>query len=77
MAQHYKNLIAGAWQDGALDPIENINPSDVSDVIGLYAQADRAQLNEAISVARAARPECRAMGLEAYAKPPYKKLAKR
>lgn len=65
MAKIYRNLIAGSWQEGALAPIENINPSDLSDIIGLYAQADETQLKTAIAAARAARPACRAMGLEA------------
>ena len=36
------NLIAGEWVGGAADPIRNVNPSDVSDVIGLHAAADAA-----------------------------------
>lgn len=65
MAQLFQNLIGGEWRDGGLDPVENINPSDLSDVIGHFAQADQAQLDEAIAAARAARPACRAMGIEA------------
>ena len=34
-----KNYIAGEWL-GSDETIENINPSDISDVIGSYAQAD-------------------------------------
>lgn len=50
------NLIAGEWVDGAADPIRNVNPSDVSDVIGLYAAADAAQTERAVQAARAAFP---------------------
>ena len=51
----FKNLIAGEWLDGAAVS-RNINPSDTSDVIGLYAQADEAQALNAIAAARAAFP---------------------
>ena len=34
-----KNYIAGEWL-GSDETIENINPSDISDVIENYAQAD-------------------------------------
>ncbi|GIR39504.1 MAG: hypothetical protein CM15mP51_02840 [Porticoccaceae bacterium] len=39
-----KNYIAGEWL-GSDETIENINPSDISDVIGSYAQADVEQTN--------------------------------
>ncbi|SPH16805.1 Aldehyde dehydrogenase, thermostable [Defluviimonas aquaemixtae] len=48
-------FIAGRWQDGASE-IENRNPSDVSDLIGRYAQANTAQLEEALVAARTAQP---------------------
>lgn len=64
MGEVYGNLIAGAWVEGG-PPIENGNPSDVSDVVGLYAQASDVQLDDAVAAARAALPACRAMGLEA------------
>ena len=38
----HKNYIAGEWVEGK-DQRDNINPSDVSEVIGHYAQADAAQ----------------------------------
>ena len=37
--------IDGAWTDGATQ-IENRNPSDTSDLIGMYAQADAVQLDD-------------------------------
>jgi aldehyde dehydrogenase (NAD+) len=45
-----RNYIAGEWLAGASE-IENRNPSDLSDLLGLYAQADTAQLNLAITAA--------------------------
>lgn len=53
-----KNFINGAWVDGS-GVIENVNPSDVTDIVGLYAQADASQAVEAISAARAALPKWR------------------
>ena len=50
-----KNYIAGEWVAG-VDQRPNINPSDTSDVIGLYAQADAAQTEAAIAAAQAAFP---------------------
>jgi aldehyde dehydrogenase (NAD+) len=51
----HKNFINGEWRDGAgIRP--NINPSDVTDVIGEYAQADASQAAEAIAAAKAALP---------------------
>ena len=64
MSEMFANLIGGDWVPGS-DTIENLNPSDLSDVIGDYAQADLDQLGDAISAARAALPACREMALEA------------
>jgi aldehyde dehydrogenase (NAD+) len=50
----HQNLIGGTWT-GA-DAIENINPSDTSDVIGLYARADASDVSAAIAAAKAAFP---------------------
>ena len=55
MTRETRNFIAGHWQDGAATA-ENRNPSDLSDVIGAYAQADAAQLGTALDAARAAQP---------------------
>ena len=49
----HKNFINGEWLAGATAS-KNINPSDVSDVVGEYAQADRAQADAAIAAAKAA-----------------------
>ena len=49
-----KNYIAGEWLSSD-ETIDNINPSDISDVIGSYAQADVEQTNLAIEAADHAR----------------------
>jgi alpha-ketoglutaric semialdehyde dehydrogenase len=51
----HKNYINGEWVDGS-SAKDNINPSDVSDIIGQYAQADAAQADAAIAAAKAALP---------------------
>jgi len=51
----HKNYIAGEWVEGK-GQRDNINPSDVSEVIGHYAQADAAQAQSAIGAAKAAFP---------------------
>jgi alpha-ketoglutaric semialdehyde dehydrogenase len=53
MAELHRNFIAGEWIAGA-DVSRNINPSDLSDLIGEYARADREQVGAAIAAARAA-----------------------
>jgi aldehyde dehydrogenase (NAD+) len=55
MAEQRANFIAGDWVTGDA-PIENRNPSDLSDLVGLYAQARPGQLDDAITAARAAQP---------------------
>ena len=50
-----RNYIAGRWQEGTAT-IENRNPSDLSDVIGHFAQANAGQVDEAVAAARAALP---------------------
>ncbi|MEP4037569.1 aldehyde dehydrogenase family protein [Pseudophaeobacter sp.] len=51
----YKNLIAGQW-DATSEACPNVNPSDVSDVIGTAAQSDTADMDRAIDSASAAAP---------------------
>jgi len=55
MTELHRNYIAGEWVAGA-EAAKNINPSDITDVIGEYARADRAQAEQAIAAARAAFP---------------------
>ena len=64
MTESHNNFIAGEWLAGA-SQIENRNPSDLSDVIGLYAQADAAQLEAALDAANQAQKIWAATGLEA------------
>lgn len=58
------NYIAGEWVAGASE-IANINPSDLSDTVGLYAQADNAQLQKALDAAVTAQIAWSKTGLEA------------
>ena len=63
MSNLNQNFIAGEWLAGASE-IANINPSDLSDTIGQYAQADSAQLQRALDAAQAAQREWAGAGLE-------------
>ncbi len=58
-----QNFIAGQWLNGA-DELANINPSDLSDTIGLYAQADSKQLQMALDAANSAQAGWAATPLE-------------
>ena len=49
------NLIAGEWAEAA-QAKDNINPSDITDIVGSYGQSDAAQAAAAIAAARAAAP---------------------
>ena len=55
MTELHRNYIAGEWVAGT-DTARNVNPSDLSDIIGEYARADQAQADAAIGAARAAFP---------------------
>ena len=59
-----KNYIAGEWIDGQ-DAIANINPSDLSETIGHYAQASTDDLNRAVAAAQSAQLEWAKVGIEA------------
>ena len=50
-----KNFIAGQWVAGGATS-RNLNPSDISDVVGEYAQGNEAQALEAIAAAKSAFP---------------------
>ena len=60
----HRNYIAGEWI-AADNAIENRNPSDITDLIGTYAQADMSQLERALDSARSAQKQWQATGLEA------------
>ncbi|MBX9632967.1 MAG: aldehyde dehydrogenase family protein [Burkholderiales bacterium] len=64
--QLHQNLIAGEWVAGATTT-QDINPSDTSDVVGEYVQADAAQTLTAIAAARAAFPAWAAFNTQARA----------
>ena len=53
MSREYGNLIGGEWFPGP-GWTENRNPSDISDLVGVYAQADAAALDQAVAEARRA-----------------------
>lgn len=55
--------INGEWQAGS-DTIANINPSDISETIGEFAQASSDQVKDAIAAARQAQPKWEATPLE-------------
>ena len=57
------NLIAGDWLAGESE-IENRNPSDLSDLIGMFAQASTDQLNATLDRATVAQKEWAAYGIE-------------
>ena len=63
MAELHKNYIAGAWVSGTSE-IENRNPSDVTDLVGMYAQASALQLDDALEAAARAQIEWANYGLE-------------
>ena len=64
--QKYQNYIAGEWIDGAATS-NDINPSDTSDVVAEYAQADKKQTETAIEAARAAASAWANFGVQARA----------
>ncbi len=51
----FNNFINGEWVEAA-EGRENINPSDISDIVGIYAHGDVAQAQLAVAVAKAAFP---------------------
>jgi aldehyde dehydrogenase (NAD+) len=63
MAEQHLNYIGGEWVAGA-NTTRDINPSDLSDVVGEYAQADAKQAEQAIAAARAAAPAWAALNIQ-------------
>lgn len=63
MSKTSKNYIAGDWVEGP-SSIANTNPSDTNDIIGQYAQASSAQLDDALNSAQIAQRQWAATGLE-------------
>lgn len=62
----HNNLINGEWVACATYA-PNVNPSNLADVIGEYAQADVAQLNAAVDAAHQAFPAWSVSGIQARA----------
>lgn len=58
-----RNYIAGEWVAGE-SARPNVNPSDLSDIIGEYAQADVAQTKAAIAAAHSALPDWSTSGIQ-------------
>lgn len=63
MSQQFANLIAGEWVQSG-EGIENRSPSDVTDLVGVFAQAEPSQLDDALVAACHAQPAWAATGLE-------------
>lgn len=63
MAEIYGQLINGEW-DSTGERTANINPSDVTDIVGHMAKATEAQVSDAVAAARAAQPDWEAVKLE-------------
>ena len=60
----YDNLINGQWVEGK-NYAPNANPSDLSDVIGEYAQGDASDVETAVAAAAAAFPAWSVSGIQA------------
>ncbi len=54
--QRYDNFIGGEWVKGS-SYFQNINPSDITDVVGDYAEASADDVAEAVKAATRALPE--------------------
>ncbi|MDO8361026.1 MAG: aldehyde dehydrogenase family protein, partial [Devosia sp.] len=61
MEDLHRNLIDGEWVGGEGAP--NINPSNTSEVVGLYARATAEDTQRAIAAAKAAFPAWSRSGL--------------
>lgn len=48
------NFISGNWVEGRAH-LENVNPSDISDVVGNFSIADQSQVFDAIEAAKNSR----------------------
>ena len=60
----FNNLVDGEWKAGA-SLSDNRNPSNLSDVVGRYAQGDAAQVDAAVQAALAAFPAWSTSGIQA------------
>ena len=62
--QKFDNLINGTWTPGQLHT-PNVNPSDLSDVVGEYTQGDASHVDAAVAAAKAAFPAWSTSGIQA------------
>ena len=60
----HENLVGGVWHDGN-DQCLNINPSDLTDVIGEFAKADAALVDEAVAAAQIGQQKWLELGIQA------------
>jgi delta 1-pyrroline-5-carboxylate dehydrogenase len=51
-----RNLIAGEWREGT-SAIEDRDPSDISDLVGVFSQASPADVHEVVAATRQAQPQ--------------------
>jgi len=58
-----QNFITGQWMSGNAE-VENRNPSDLSDLVGVFAQASSDQLEMALDAAAVAQKEWATYGME-------------
>ena len=58
------NFIDGQWTGAPDSAIENRSPSDLSDLVGRFAQADIQQADQALAAAKNAQPIWAAVGME-------------
>jgi len=59
----HQNLIGGEWIDGT-DAAADVNPSDVSDIVGEYARGDAGQVDAAVEAANTAFPAWSRSGIQ-------------
>ncbi len=50
---NFRHFIGGEWIDAA-EKTQSLNPSDISDIVGLYAEGNPTLVNDAVSTAQAA-----------------------
>jgi aldehyde dehydrogenase (NAD+) len=62
MTELHRNFIAGEWVGG--EAVPNINPSNTDDVVGEYARATAADVQNAIAAAKAAFPSWSRSGIQ-------------
>ncbi len=59
----HQNFVGGRWIDGA-EAQDNVNPSNIGDIVGAYARASREDALDAIAAARAAFPAWSRSGIQ-------------